>query len=409
MKDKKNKKDKKIYRFRHKLLSLLVSPFLKIYLRFKINFKAKNIKLPKGPLLVVSNHVTTYDQFYVPMVLPKPLYPVAMDDITSRKGSGNFVRWGFGTIPKLKGISDFQCVRTMIKYKNEGLNLMIYPEANRTYDGLTCYIDESTTKLIKSFKIPVVFLNIIGGYGVDPRWGKSFRKGYHTIKLRYIMPKEEVQSLSNEELQDKIKEYLTVDNYDPKYTYKGKDKAEYLERFLYTCPDCHSVSHLHTSGDDIYCDVCGYKERYKEDLTFDLIHGKNHVLRVDDWAKIDKKYITSINPTENLDEVIFTDEHINVYQVYKTIPRELKIEDATLIGYKDRFVLKYGNTERVISFDEIVAACPVGKCRATFYLKENGYQIEGVQTLNAFKYVNLFYHHYNYKKGVVGMDEFLGI
>ena len=27
----------------------------------------------------------------------------------------------------------------------------------------------------------------------------------------------------------------------------------------------------------------------------------------------------------------------------------------------------------------------------------------------AFKYVNLFYHHYNYKKGVVGMDEFLGI
>lgn len=409
MNKEKKKDNKKLYKFRHKFLYMLLHPIYAIYLRFKMNFKFKHIDLPKAPCLIMCNHVTTYDPMYVPLALPKPIYIVTMDDLTSRKHYGKFIRNCLGVIPKSKGISDFQCVRSMMKHKNEGLNIALFPEANRCFDGNTCHIDPATIKLMKTFKVPTVFLNIIGGYGADPRWGNTFRKGYHTIKHRYTMSVDEINNLSFDELYSKVVEYLTVDNYDKNYTYKGKNKAEYLERFLFKCPDCGSISHLHTKGDDIYCDKCGYRESYQEDLTFKLINGKKHVLRVDDWAKIDKEFITSMNPLENTDELIFTDEHIDIYQVFKITPRELKVKDVTIYGYKNRIEFKGENYELVVPFDEVLAACPVGKARSTFYFKENAYQIVGSSRLNANKYVQLYYHYQNYKKGDFGMGEFLGI
>ncbi len=359
-------------------------------------------------MVIISNHVCKYDPVFVALALKKPLYFVAMDDLASRKHFGPFLRFCFNIIPKSKSVSDYKCVKTMLKVKNEGLKLVLFPEGNRNYNGRLGTIEDSTAKMLKTFKVPIAFLNIIGGYGTDPRWGKRYRRGYNTIKLRYLMMPDEAQSLSIDDMNKRMNEYLTVDDYALGGPYKGKNKANYMERILFRCPDCGAISHLYTKGDDIFCDACGYNARYQEDLTFKLIKGNTYVKTVGDWDDLDRKWIESLDFTKD-QGVIFEDNDVTLFKVFRLDPKIPLMEHANLKAYNDRFIFKNETQEKVFMFSDLRAACAVGKNRSNFYTQEEAFQIAGFDKLNAFKYSMLYYHYENTQKGINGNNEFLGI
>lgn len=393
---------------RHTFYERLLHPFATIYLRMTQGYRFKHVKLPKGPVLILCNHVCELDPILLGLLLKKPFYFVAMADITSDKKVGPIVQHCFHCIPKSKGLSDLNCVKMMFKVKNEGNKLIVFPEGNRTYDGKKCHIDSSIAKLIKQFACPVAFFNIHGGYGSDPRWGYKTRKGKTYSELRALMMPEEYANLTNDEIMEKINEYLTVDDYALEGPFKGKNKANYLERFLYKCPDCGEVGHLHSEGDDFYCDKCGYRVKYNEHMRFELINGKAKVETVYDWSRLDKQWLISLK-LEDKDQVIFKDEHFNLFEVFNDKPREYIYENCTVTGYANRIVFEKDGEKKEFLYDDIISGAAVGKFKANFYVGKSGYQLQGEKWDNAFKYIMLYYHYTHVKKGDVSIEEFLGI
>ena len=371
-------------------------------------FVKNKIELPKGPLLVLCNHVTNIDpQLIYRSVKNVPIYFVAMSEITSRKGIGSLIQYFSGNIPILKGVSDPLAVRRMIKVKNEGYPVILFPEGNRTFDGSRCNIDKSTAKLVKIFKTPVAFLNIEGGYGFDPRWGNSKRRGYHKVVLRHIMSLDEINSMSLDEIYDKICEYLTVEDVNKGYIYKSNKRAESLERLVFTCPDCGAVQTIQSKGNEVYCTKCGYKVEYGENLHFTLVKGNTKIDTVKDWCLIDKKWLVSKDLKK--DEIIFRDEHVNLVRLYYERERRPLISDFTITAYNDRFEIEKAGVKKSFPLDRLTNAQGIIANKALFYVDRHMYQITGESNLNAMKYVMLIHHNVNLKNGIQGEDEFLGI
>lgn len=402
------KKAKPWHRKRHKFFQDIMALVSKGHLKNKQGFVPKPIELPDGPVLILCNHVCIYDPMMVGLCIKRPFYIVAMDDLTSRRFLGPILRFCFNLIPKAKSLTDYNCARIMMQLKEEGQKVLIFPEGNRTYNGKLCYIDEATAKMLQVFHTPIAFMNIVGGYGSEPRWSGKPRKGKCHVELRYLMQPDEVSNYNEEELMDKIREYLTVDDYSLDIPFLGKDKANYLERILFHCPDCGSNNALYSQGDDFICKSCGYRARYSEHLRFDLIQGKKRVETVYDWDMLDRHYLEGLDFKED-QGLIFKDEHISISKHYTYDPPDFLLKDCTVYGYQDRFVFENKKGRETFYFDEISAGSAVSKARANFYVDGQAYQIAGAKNLNAFKYVMLYYHYKNTEEGKVGKDEYFGI
>ncbi len=233
-----------------------------------------NYDISEGPFLILSNHVGTHDPIEIGSVLlHRHIHWVAGAYMFKMP----FVGWIMGKvcelIPKQQGRGDFETIRLIKKHFKEGKIVGLFPEGTRTWDGNMMPINyQAIAKMIHSFKVPVVFISIEGGYASEPRWALKRRKGPVSINMRYLMSEEEAMSLSVEDLAVKIKENLDFSNETWKktvdYHYESKNRAEGLQRTLYMCPKCHKIGTLETKGDKIFCSDCGFEATLtkKDDL-----------------------------------------------------------------------------------------------------------------------------------------------
>ena len=404
-------KAKKWARPRHTVVQAIASLPVGIYLKHSQNFVAEKIKgLPKGPLLVIANHVTTFDPFYVALSIGFPAYYVLSDDIVSKKGLGPLLKFLVNPIPKTKSIADYHCVRTIMRVLKEGERVVLFPEGNRTYDSSLCTIDDALGKLVKVIKNPVVILNIVGGYGADPRWGRGTRRGKVTCRLRKILYPEDIEKYSAEVLNDYIIQNLQVDELKNCYPpYHSNRSAEYLERCVFTCPDCGTVQTIRSEKNEVYCTRCGYHLHYNEDLTFTLVQGNKKICNVKEWCDIDRKWMEELK-LSSINNPIFVDNNVTLFHVIKMVKRVRIVNNGTLTAYSDRFVFEKGKKHRFeIKYEELRTACVVGKHKGNFFLGDTILQAKGDERFNAFKYVMLVKHFQNLKKDESGPGEFLGI
>ena len=82
-----------------------------------------------------------------------------------------------GAIPKTKAQSDIDALKNIIRIKEDGNIIGIFPEGRRTWDGVTLPLVYSTSKLIRMLKVPVVTVVFKGGFFSQPRWGFHIQKG----------------------------------------------------------------------------------------------------------------------------------------------------------------------------------------------------------------------------------------
>ena len=69
------KKKESWVKFRHKVVTALLAPPFGLYVRWKYGIKIE--KFPeqgKRPYLIVMNHQTAYDQFFVSLTFNRPVY-----------------------------------------------------------------------------------------------------------------------------------------------------------------------------------------------------------------------------------------------------------------------------------------------------------------------------------------------
>ena len=165
-------------RFRHRVVFGLLRYPLTAYTVLRYGVKVDRFRQQgKRPYLIVMNHQTAWDQFFVCMAFRNPIYFVASEDIFSLGWISSLIRWLVAPIPIKKQTTDLQAVKNCIKVAREGGTICLAPEGHRTFHGRTVYMKPAIASLARKLGLPLAIFRIEGGYGVHPRWSVVIRRG----------------------------------------------------------------------------------------------------------------------------------------------------------------------------------------------------------------------------------------
>ena len=379
---------------RHQIIVDLIRPFLGIYCRWKYGIQAEAFR-EEGtrPYLILMNHQTGFDQFFVGMTFRRPVYYLATEDIFSMGWVSDLIRWLVAPIPIKKQTTDIQAVKNCIKVAREGGSICIAPEGNRTFHGRTVYMNPSIASMAKKLGLPVALFRIEGGYGVQPRWSDVVRKGRMRSYVSRVIEPEELKAMTNEEVFQVIQTGLWVDEAAVSGEFRHKKSAEFLERTVYTCPWC-GIAPFESNGDIIRCTKCGREIRHLptkelQGIGFDFPHRF-----VADWYDWQNDYVNGLDLSAMTDSPVW-EETADLSRVHPYKRKELLKKDAQIRLYGDRIVID-GDEYR---FDAVHAVVVLGKNKLNIYTGQEILQLKGSKRFNALKYVNFFHRNKNMKSG----------
>lgn len=343
--------------------------------------------------LILMNHQTAFDQFFVGMTFKGPVYYVASEDLFSNGFISTLLRWAVAPIPIKKQTSDISAVKNCIRVAKEGGTIAIAPEGNRTYSGRTGYMNPAIAALAKLIKLPIAFLRIEGGYGVHPRWSDAVRKGHMRCYVSRVMEPEEFKSLSKQELMEVIERELYADEGKADAQFDSDVRAEYLERAMYVCPWC-GLSEFESRGNSIECKRCRRKVEYGKDkrlrgqgfdFPFEFVTG---------WYDYQEEFINRLDTGLYLDEPMYRDRAALYEVIVYRRKRRLK-KDVELCLYGDRLVID----GKSCPFADITGISVLGRNKLNIYMGEKLWQLKGGKRFNALKYVNIYYRSKNQGRG----------
>jgi 1-acyl-sn-glycerol-3-phosphate acyltransferase len=256
------KKNTQWTRFRHKAVVFLLRWTLGVYTQLRYGITIEKFREEgKRPYLILMNHQTAFDQFFVGVTFHQPVYYMASEDLFSMGWVSGLIRWLVAPIPIRKQATDLQAVKTCIKVAREGGSICIAPEGHRTFHGKTVYIKPTIASLAKKLGLPIAIFRIEGGYGVQPRWSDVIRKGKMRSYVRRVIEPEEYGTMSADALNALIEQELTHDEAMVTGEFHHKKNAEFLERAMYVCPWC-GLPEFESHDDVISCKKCGKQIRH---------------------------------------------------------------------------------------------------------------------------------------------------
>lgn len=402
------KKKNQWMKFRHRIVKTLAYLILTPYSR--IMYGVRVMRLPKEKrkqCLILYNHQTPFDQFFVGMAVRGPIYYLATEDVFSNGWVSSLVRFLVAPIPIKKGAADVRAVLNCIRVAREGGTIAIAPEGNRTYSGKTEHINPSITDLILKLRLPVAFFRIEGGYGAQPRWSDVIRRGTMRAYFSRVMEPEEAAAMGKEELYDTICRELYVNEAKADGSFRHKKSAEYLERAVYVCPDC-GLAPFESRRDTVTCQKCGKSVRYLPTKELEGVGTPFPFRFFNEWYEYQNGFVNRLDLPALRGEVLFTDtadiSRVIVYQRKVPLAQNVRL---SLCG--DGILLEGGpeGTER-IGFDEIAAMSVLGRNKLNIDHHGEVWQLRGGKRFNALKYMNLYYRYRNLLKGNLH-GEFLGL
>lgn len=402
------KKRKKWTKLRHRVITELARLVLHPYTVLRYGVKVERFK-EQGDrnYLIVLNHQTVFDQFFVGMAFRGPIYYVATEDIFSNGWISKLLSYVIGPIPIKKQTTDVQAVMNCARVAKEGGTIAVAPEGNRTYSGRTAYIKPSIVKLVRALRLPLVIFRIEDGYGVQPRWTDKIRRGRMHAGVTRVVEPEEYKKMSDDELYALISDGLDVDEAKVTGNFRHRKLAEYLERAIYVCPEC-GLSRFESHDDVIECKKCGRKVKYLPTKELEGVGFEFPFRFVADWYDYQCKFVHGVDCTQYLDKPMYVDT-VNFWEVILYDRKRLIAKGEKLSLYGNRLTVEYpdGNLQ-TFSFDELSVVTVLGRNKLNFYCGDKVYQIKADKRYNALKYVNMFYHYKNMTEGNED-GEFLGL
>lgn len=395
------KKQEKWVRLRHRIvrdsLYWIVAPITRM--RYGVQVE-KFAEQGNRPYLILMNHQTAFDQFFVAMAFRGSVYYLATEDIFSLGWLSSLLRYFLAPIPIKKQTTDLAAVRNCIRVAREGGTIAIAPEGNRTYHGRTVYINPSIVSMVKMLKLPVALFRIEGGYGVHPRWSDVVRRGKMRAYVSRVIEPEEYRGMSDDEIYSAITEGLYVDEAAVIGKFHHAKSAEYLERLLYVCPECGLTS-FESCGDVVRCKRCGLQVKYTPTME---LQGERLPFRfVADWYDYQNKFVNKLNVLAHCTEPVWT-EHARLSEVIINKRKQLLKENVRVQLYGDRIDID----GQSYPFTDLSAVTVLGKNKLNIYHDGRVFQLKGDARFNAVKYVN-FYFRYKNMNGTEDNGEFLGL
>ena len=235
----------------------------------------------KGPFLLVSNHNTNWDPILVHASFREQIYFVSSEHVLRSRVWGKFIRWAQDPIPRQKSGSAAGTVMAMLRRLRDGYSVCVFPEGNRSWDGVTRPFPPAIGKLARTAGVPLVTYRLIGAYFASPRWsGDSPRRGRVRGAVVRVYTPEELKAMTPAQVDGHIREDLFEDAYARQrknpIRFEGRRLAEHLETMLFLCPKCGRLHTLTSKNDTVRCWKCGFSFRYLptgylagDDLPFD--------------------------------------------------------------------------------------------------------------------------------------------
>ena len=251
-------------------------------------YKVEKINMEglKPPYMVLSNHMYFIDFELTALAT----FPHRVNNVVNLDGYYRrpWLMELIGAIGTRKFTTDLHLIKSIYKTLKRGDVLCMYPEARYSPGGITSYIPDSVGMLVKRSRVPVVAVVHRGNHLNSPFW--NFRKKrkvpLHTTATKILTP-EDIDKMSAGEINAKIREALTYDDYkyqrDNGILITEPYRAEGLHKILYQCPSCLTESKMSSAGDEIFCTECGKRWRLNEDGSLSAKDGKTEFERVPDW------------------------------------------------------------------------------------------------------------------------------
>ena len=355
--------------------------FVGIFCAKIFHFKYKPIKLKKDEhYLIFSNHQTVLDPMFLCMQFKAPLYIVASDTLFNNSLKSKFLQFCFAPIKKRKALVDVSCIMACKRIANEGGNILMFPEGNRSWVDTPLYIDPSVCKLIRLLNMPLMLYNLSGGYGVNPRWGHKIRRGSFTGKINKIISVEQINALSDDQLYKVICESLAVQDQVNGNRYTCKKSAEHLENLFFVCPKCGKTQTLYSKNQFIKCSNCGFSAKYTSNL---VLEGENlPFTKLSHWYNHQLTYLKNYKIEPN--KTIFFDEKVKLYDK-TTIKRKFITKGSLRLTDKSLTI-----NNQSIDVKDIVSATVIGDIKLVVNTLDRSYFIKGAKRFNAIKYVLTF-------------------
>lgn len=360
---------KKASKFVTEAARLVFTPFG----RMLYGFKYKKYKQIKAPCLVLVNHTMTLDPIFVGSCFSFPINYVASDSLWRHKGISKLLEFLIHPIPKAKSMADLRTVKDIISIINQGGSVCVFPEGNRTFNGVTANMPDAIKKLIKKLRVPVVLLKGRGGHFTDPRWGNHRRKGKGSrpcIDLVRVITPEEQDMYDADAIMDMIKEALDYNAFEDQKAlpqrYKGPNLAESIERVLFTCPECKAMD-MYSKGAFFGCRRCGLKIEFTEYAEFKPVSGGLPFENIYEWDKWQIQYIRESDFGLIKDGDVITEDasKIFLFDITRWGKRDVISKNGSLALYKDKLAYTYkkGKKEQVFTvfLSDIEVATVQGK------------------------------------------------
>ena len=126
----------------HPIVRNIAYTILAPYAKWKYHVSIEKINNPENkPYLILMNHQTAFDQFFVGMAFDGPVYYLATEDIFSLGWISRLLDFLVAPIPIKKQTMDLKAIKNCVKVAKEGGTLALFPEGNRTFHGKHCILN----------------------------------------------------------------------------------------------------------------------------------------------------------------------------------------------------------------------------------------------------------------------------
>lgn len=205
-------------------------------------------KLPSPPFLLIANHLSALDPFFIDALSPYPIVWVANRLIFEHPLLGPLIR-AMDAIPKRKGIPDCSTVLRMLRVLEDGGVVGLFPEGSIPWNGVNEGLALKAEKLLLKLQVPVVFAHIRGAWMRKPLWADHPRTGSVSIRFSVLSDAASLP-LAHSEWEWQKREWIV---------FQDERSAEGIERVVFFCPHCGSFRSIIGRGRDVLCRSCGHR------------------------------------------------------------------------------------------------------------------------------------------------------
>ena len=280
---------KKQPRFSNKLYLNVIMSVFKIYCKKSSNVTCDgNIRNFQGQYIALSAHPSWKDFGYAFLALKKSKNPHVISNRYFFNSKFQGCLFDGGVISKKMFTNDVNCIRQIMRVAKNGESCLMMPEGRLSISGTNLPMPSGLGKLLKKLELPVLGIIPHGAYLTSAKWMKAKHKGMVEVESKVILTKEEVQSLSADEIEKKCKNELAFDEFEwikgKNIEFKSKNLMKGIDGILYHCPKCHSEFTLTGNKNKIICSHC--KEEFKFNGNLSLLSPNlDGIENVRDWYK----------------------------------------------------------------------------------------------------------------------------